>query len=223
MRIRSLAVGALCCAAPALADSPVLSMTAPPQAFGWNYLAAGGGNAVVAGNTLHVDSPVGAFAGFEAPASLWPAASANPGGWRVQATCLITSSVINSANDGCLMLNAGDGTYRHMLELYPDHIALTNQAYSGVTSVPFSVEGTLYHSYEMVGLGATVTVSIDGAPVMTATALGASPGFNDFEFGDLLYANESHSLWSHVEFNTVPAPGSAALLIAAGALARRRR
>jgi hypothetical protein len=223
MCTRAAAAILTACAAPALAQSPVLWMAQPPQNDGWTYFATGGGNAYISGGQLYIDSPINAFAGYGAPGALWTAASADPAGWRVQATATITNRSINSSNDGCLLLVAGDGTYRHFLELYPDHIALTQQAYSGSATYAMAVEGPTLHSYEMIALGASVTVKVDGSPVLSAIALGTSPGFNTFQFGDLLFPNESHSVWSHVEFTAVPAPAAATLLLAAPFLSRRRR
>ncbi|HTO94965.1 MAG TPA: hypothetical protein VMM80_11315 [Bacteroidota bacterium] len=197
-------------------------MTQPPSNVGWTPFFVGAANGYISGNQLYLDSPVNTFAGFGAPASLWPAISSDPAGWRVEANCTILSRAINNAGDSCLQLIAGDGTYRHFLDIFPDHIALIQFPYSGVTTFPVAAEGT-FHTYVMTGVGPNLTVTVDGAPAINATMIGTSPGFNTFQFGDLLFNNETHSAWNYVAFGSVPAPAATALLPIAGLLAARRR
>lgn len=213
MRICVFIVATLASGSPLLAvDSAVLDMTQQPTSVGWTTFLAGGGNAAVAGGLLTINSPINGFAGYQSPASLWPAAAANPAGWRIEARVNITSRMINSPSSGCLMLIASDGAYRHFLEIYPDHIALTQFAYTGTFSAPVIAEGQ-FHTYVFSGLGPSVTVTIDGNPALSAALGGTNTTLNHFQFGDLLFANESHSDWSYVAFGALPAPGAATLAL----------
>lgn len=203
-------------------DSPVLDMTLQPTGVGWTQFLSGGGTGGVFANQLVLHSPTGGFTGYGAPASLWPAAAADPAGWSIEARVMLDSQTTDNAFFGDLLLLAGDGTYLHYFEIFADHVAITQAAYSGTTSFAMNTMDQV-HTYVFSGLGAAVSVSVDGSPVIACTALAASPGPNFFEFGDLIFPNASDSHWTYVAFGAAPAPGASAVLLGGAMFLGRRR
>jgi hypothetical protein len=176
-----------------------LDMTVNPTALFWAPMVAGSPTNTFSGGVLTIDSAVGEFSGYSAPAPWWPAAATNPGGFEIEAEMRLTAQPqTNSASQGGAQVIASTGSQRFFLEIYTDHIELAYDSYTGTTSYAMDTM-TDFHSYHIRVVGSNITVDVDGVPRLSATNL-SSFTQQRLDFGDLLYANHTTSEWRYVAF-----------------------